>query len=179
MYNTPLQPFSTGFRERSGPLCVHASRYTYLAAHGPRLGRRRLGTWKVNPDPSRFPPDTRAKNITIRIGSHAKGEVFTMDRIEADGRTTTSNTILYLDDHPREFQDLGCSGTQSSHRVDSRTVEILRTCGSAGWIRFVRRMSTQPNELVLEVTEQQAGGHRIERRFVFKKQSGVGTTREQ
>jgi hypothetical protein len=137
-----------------------------------------FGTWTMNPARSTVAPDPHPKSITIRIEPHAKGEVFTLDRIEADGRATTSSTILYLDGQPREFQDLGCSGTQSSHRVDSRTVEILRTCASGGWIRFVRRMSAQPNELVLEVTEQQAGGHRIERRLVLKKQSGVGTTRE-
>ena len=149
-----------------------------LVLTAPAWAGAAFGTWKVNPDPSRVATDTRPKNITIRIESHAKGEVFTVDRIEADGRATTSSIILYLDGQPREFQDLGCSGTQSSHRVDSRTVEILRTCASGGWIRFVRRMSAQPNELILEVTEQQAGGHRIERRLVLKRQSGVGTTRE-
>ena len=159
--------------------CVYMRAVTLmLLLTAPAWADNAFGTWKVNPDPSRVATDTRPKNITIRIESHAKGEVFTVDRIEADGRATTSSIILYLDGQPREFQDLGCSGTQSSHRVDSRTVEILRTCANGGWIRFVRRMSAQPNELVLEVTEQQAGGHRIERRLVLKRQSGVGTTRE-
>ena len=123
-------------------------------------------------------PDRRPKSITIRIEPHAKREVFTLDRIEADGRATTSSTILYFDGQPREFQDLGCSGTQSSRRVDSQSVEILRTCASGGWTRFVRRLAAQPNELVMEVTEQRAGGRRLDRRLVLEKQSGAGTTQK-
>lgn len=137
-----------------------------------------FGTWIMNTARSTVAPDPRPKSITIRIESHAKGEVFTLDRIEADGRATTSSTILYLDGQPRELQDLRCSGTQSSRRVDNRTVEILRKCASGKWVRFVRRLSAQSNELVLEVTEQQTGGRRFERRLVLEKQSGAGTTQK-
>jgi hypothetical protein len=125
----------------------------------------------MNPARSTVGPDPRPKSITIRIESHTKGEVFTLDRIEADGRATTSSTLLYLDGKARDFQDSGCSGTQSSRRVDSQTVEILRTCASSRWIRLVRRLSAQPNGLVLEVTERQAGGLSLERRLVLEKQS--------
>ena len=82
----------------------------------------------------------------------------------------TSSTILYLDGKPRDFQDLGCSGTQSSWRVDNRTVEILRTCAGGEWTRFVRRLAAQANELVLEITEQQPNGRRFERRLALEKE---------
>lgn len=137
-----------------------------------------IGTWQMNPARSTAAADPRTKSITIRIESHAKGEVFTLDRIEADGRATTSSTILYLDGHPHEFQEPGCSGTQTSRRLYSQSVEILRTCAGGGWIRFVWRLSARPDELVLEVTEQQAGGHRIKRRLVLDKQSGAETTQK-
>src|SRR5579863_4382711 len=129
-----------------------------------------FGTWTMNPARSTVALDPHPKSITIRIESHAKGEVFTLDRIEADGRFTTVSTILYLDGKPRDFRDPGCSGTQSSHRVDSQTVEILYRCANGDWIRFVRRSSGGPNELVLEVTEQQADGRRFERHLVLEKQ---------
>ena len=122
-----------------------------------------FGIWKAKPS-----------SLTVRFEPHAKGEVFTLDRTDGDGRATTSSTILYLDGHPRDFQDVGCSGTQSSRRVDSRTVEILRQCGSGQWTRFVRRMSGQPKELILEITEQRPDGRRFERRLVLaKQQEGV------
>ena len=125
----------------------------------------------MNPARSTVTPDPRPKSTTIRIESHAKGEVFSLDRIEADGRSTTVSTILYLDGKGRDFQDPGCSGTESSRRVDSQTVEILRTCANGGWIRFVRRFSAQPNELVLEISERQAHGRSFERHLVLEKQS--------
>jgi hypothetical protein len=128
-----------------------------------------FGTWKMNAARSTFTGGTRLKSLTVRIEPHAKGEVFTLDRTEADGRTTTSSTILYFDNTPRDFQDFGCSGTQSSSRIDSETVEILRNCGDES-IRFIRRPRVQPNELILDVTEQHLDGRRFDRRLVLEKQ---------
>jgi hypothetical protein len=127
-----------------------------------------FGFWKMNPGRSTFVPDAALRSLTVRIESHAKGEVFTLDKIERDGRATSDSTILYLDGNPRDFQDRGCSGTQSSHRLDSWTVEILRTCASGEWTRFIRRLTT--HELILEITERQRDGRRVERRLVLEKQ---------
>jgi hypothetical protein len=132
-----------------------------------------FGTWKVNPARSTFTGDTKPKSFTVRIEPHAKGEVFTLDRIEADGRATSSSTILYLDGAPRNFQDSECSGTQSSRRVDNETVEIMRRCAGGEWIRFVRRSARQ-TEILLEITEQHSDGRRFERRLVLEKQSSSG-----
>jgi hypothetical protein len=128
-----------------------------------------FGIWTMNLARSTIAPDARPKSITIRITPHSKGEVFTMDRTEADGRSTTVSMILYFDGRHRDFEDAGCSGSQSSRRVDSQTVEILRTCANGGGIRIVRRLFAQTNELVLEITQQEEGGHRFERHLVLEK----------
>lgn len=125
-----------------------------------------FGVWKVNPSRS---TDPYPNGLTVRFEPHARGEVFTLDRIDGDGRTTTSSTILYLDGEPRAFQDFGCSGTQSSRRVDSRTLEILRKCASGEWVRFVRRLGAQSKDLILDITEQRSDGRRLERRLVLEK----------
>jgi hypothetical protein len=129
-----------------------------------------IGAWRVNAGRSTFVGDSQPKSFIVRIEPHAKGEVLTFDRVEADGRTTSASTILYLDEKPRGFQDFGCSGTQSSRRMDSRTVEILRNCGAGAWTKYVCRASAKPNELVLEVIEQHADGRRFERRLTLEKQ---------
>jgi hypothetical protein len=126
-----------------------------------------FGTWKMNPAHSRDPYPT---GLTVRFEQHPKGEVFTLDWIEADGRVTSSSTILYLDGKPRDFGDLRCSGTQSSRRVDSRTVEILRKCSTGESNRFVRRLGPQPKELILDISERQPDGRRFERHLVLEKQ---------
>ena len=102
-----------------------------------------FGTWSLNPGRSTFAGDTPPKSLTIRIEPHAKGEVFTFDRVEVDGRATSSSTILYLDEKPRDFQGFGCVGTQSSRRVDRWTVEVVRTCATSEWTKFVRRTSAR------------------------------------
>src|SRR6202163_4553480 len=56
------------------------------------------GTWKMNAARSTFAGGSPFKSLTVRIERHPKGEVFTLDRIETDGRTTSSSTILYLDE---------------------------------------------------------------------------------
>jgi hypothetical protein len=128
-----------------------------------------FGTWKMNAARSTSTGGTQPESFTVRIETHPNGEVFTLERIEPDGRITTSSTILYFDAIPRKFQDLECSGTQSSRRTDRQTVELLRNCGSGAWTRFVRRTAAKRNELVLEISEQRADGRRFERRLVLEK----------
>ena len=146
-----------------------------LLLSGPSWAEEAFGTWKMNPARSAFAGDAYPKSLTLRIEPHVKGEVFTMDTIYGDSQTTTFSTILYFDGKPRDFQGPKCSGTQSSRRMDSRTVEVLRTCTSGAWTRFVRRLAAKPKELVLEITEQQPDGRRFERRLVLEKQSGAET----
>ena len=127
------------------------------------------GSWKLNFARSTFAGEIQPRSLTIRIEPHAKGEVFTLDRLEADGRAISDSTILYLDGTERDFRDNGCSGTQSSRRIDSETIEILRSCGAGAWIRFIRRIASS-DQLILEISEQRADGRRFDRRLVFEKQ---------
>jgi len=126
-----------------------------------------IGTWEVIP---RLSTGARAEILAVKFDTHSKGEVFTIDRITRDGRATTSSTVLYFDGLPRDLQDFGCSGTQSSRRLDSRTVEIIRSCVNGGSSRLVRRLSTGGEELVLEIAEWEPGGRRVDRRLVLQRQ---------
>jgi hypothetical protein len=109
------------------------------------------------------------KTMTLRIEQRTRGEVFTLDTVTSDGRALTSSTILYLDGRARDFQDSTCSGTQSSRRLDARTVEILRTCATGERIRIVCR-STTTSELILQVTAKQTDGREIKGRLVLEKE---------
>lgn len=80
------------------------------------------GTWKMDPARSSFIGAIPPKSLTVRIEPHARGSVFTLDKIEADGRATSSSTILYLDSTPRDLQDFECSGTQSSRWLNEQTM---------------------------------------------------------
>ena len=126
-----------------------------------------FGVWKLNSALSTGAGNE--KSLTLRIEPHNRGEVLTLDILAADGRASTSSTILYLDGKPRDFQDSGCSGTQSSRRVDSRTVEILRDCARGRHVRLIRRAKSS-GVLILEVTEQNSDGRRFARRLVMEKQ---------
>jgi hypothetical protein len=114
------------------------------------------GTWRLNVSQSTFSGDTQPRSFTVRIEPHAKGEVFTFDRIEADGRVISSSILLYLDGTERHFGEGECSGTQSSRRIDRNTIEILRNCGAGAWTKLVRRTATN-NQLILEISEQRHG----------------------
>ena len=129
------------------------------------------GTWKINTARSTFGGSAPVKSLIARIERHPKGEVFTLDRLETDGRTSSYSTVLYLDGEPRRFEDFGCSGIQSSRRADERTVEIVRMCASGAWMRLLRRASGKANELVLEITEQSADGRRVDGHLTLEKQS--------
>jgi hypothetical protein len=129
-----------------------------------------FGTWKMNPARSRMAGSPRLESFAVRIEPHAKGEVFTLDKTDRDGRAITCSTVLYFDGKPRVFQDAGCSGTQSSRRVDKTTVEVVRNCEGGAWTRLVWRLAEQSRELILDVAEQQSDGRRLEKRLVLERQ---------
>jgi hypothetical protein len=128
-----------------------------------------FGTWKMNPTRSTFIGDPHPRAVTVRIERHAKGEVFTFDRIRGDGQAVTTSTILYLDGKEREFQGEACSGTQASRRIDRQTVEIIYKCQDR-LIRFTRLSPPVPSELIFDITEQFTDGRRFERHLVLEKQ---------
>ena len=125
-----------------------------------------VGVWTLSPGRSTFAADRQPRSLTVRIERHYRGEVFTVDRTEQDGRSTTDSTLLFLDGKPREYQDPDCNGTQSSQRVDNRTgarsrgsARPARESGSCGAPR------PRANDWCLEITEQiRVGGFR---RFDF------------
>ena len=88
-------------------------------ASGAGWGNDAFGIWKMNPRRSTFAADPVASSFALRIERHAKGEIFTVERTEQDGRSGSDSTILYLDRKPRDYQDLDCKGIQSSQRVDT------------------------------------------------------------
>ena len=141
-----------------------------------------FGIWKVDTTRSTPKGSIQPMALTVRIDPHAKGEVFTLDRIEADGRTISSSTILYFDGAPHDFQDSRCSGTQSSRRLDSRTIEIARTCASGGSITIVRRLAATSKELIFDITEQKElqeqlrQSQKFDLRLVLERQSAVANS---
>jgi hypothetical protein len=128
-----------------------------------------FGNWKLNLVRSTLAGDIRPKTLSLRIEPRARGEVVTLDRTEINGQMSSSSTVLYLDGVSRDFHQGDCSGTQSSRRIDSQTVEVLRDCGAGAQIRLFRRTAPN-NQLVLEISEQRADGRRFDRRLIFEKQ---------
>ena len=140
-----------------------------MLAGGACWGDDALGIWKMNLGRSAFAAERAPRNFTLRIERHAKGEVFTVERTEQDGRSSSDSTILFFDRKPRDYQDLDCRGTQSSQRVDNRTVEILRTCEAGAWMRVIRRVNTN-GELTLEVNGRRPDGRQVQMLLVLQKQ---------
>ena len=127
---------------------------------------------ELNLERSTFSGEAPPRGVVIHIKPHPKGEVFTLETRTKDGRVTASSSILYLDGQPHDVADFECAGTQISRRLDERTVEIARSCGGGKASHWVRRISPDANELVLEITE----GNRVSRRLVLMKATISGKT---
>jgi len=136
-----------------------------------------FGNWRLNVRRSTFGTAV-PKLLTLRIEPHPRGEVLTLDRTELDGRASTTSTILYLDGNGRD-SDAGCLGTQSSRRLDDRTVEIVLSCAGGEWSRVVRRLAPDEKELMLEITERRPHGQQFEERLVFERASRLGANNVQ
>jgi hypothetical protein len=129
-----------------------------------------FGIWKMNPVRSMFAGDTQPRSLIIRLEPHTKGAVLTVDRIESDGRATSSSTILYLDGKSRDFEDFRCRGTQSSHRTDGRGLEIVRQCANGSSMKVDIRPAANAGFLILEITEHDPDGRRSDQRLSLEKQ---------
>src|SRR5437868_1377126 len=96
---TPHQPPTACIFHPNGRIVSHARFADIDAAFG-NLFRTGTGenfrNLKMNAARSTFAGGSPFKSLTVRIERHPKGEVLTLHRIEADGRTTNYNTILYL-----------------------------------------------------------------------------------
>ena len=128
-----------------------------------------VGAWKLNPARSTFSGQTQPKTLVLRVEPRPNGEVVTVDRTEVNGQSTSASSILYFDGAARSFENAGCSGSQTSRRLDEQSVEVLRQCTSGDWERVVRRLTQRGKELVVEITRQRSG-RRSEERLVLEKQ---------
>ena len=130
-----------------------------------------FGTWKMDVSRSKITGSARPKSFIARIEPHAKGAVFTLDSVESDGRTMSSSTVLYFDGAPRDFEDFGCSGTQSSRRLDGGAIEILRVCASGEWTWLVRQSAVKSQKrLTIDIAEKRGGRSSVEWHVVLEKQ---------
>jgi len=128
-----------------------------------------FGTLEAEGGSIHFAGDIRPNSLTARIEPRARNEVVTVYRTKINGQASSCSMVIYLDGVARGFQQGECSGTQSSRRIDSQTIEVLRNCGPGAWTRFVRRRAPK-DQLVLEISEQRADGRRFGRRLIFEKQ---------
>ena len=133
------------------------------------FAQQESGSWKLNPNRSTFSGEIPPKTLVLRIEPHPKGEMITVDQTDTAGRAISYSAVLYLDGVARPFQDDRCSGTRSSRRVDSQTVEMLCNCTNGESTRFVLRQAEQGKELILGITEQRTGGRRLEQRLVLER----------
>ena len=133
-----------------------------------------FGTWKMNPARSKFIVGPHPRAATVRIEPNGKGEIFTYDRITSDGQAVTISTILYLDGKERNGQPPVCSGgsgTQSSRRLDERTVEFTTKCANGLWGHFLHRLLPDAHDLIFDMTEGEPNGLRIQRQLILEKQA--------
>jgi hypothetical protein len=111
--------------------------------------------------PSTFARGVCPSTFAKRIEPHIKGEL-TLDQAEPEDQATTLSTVPYLERKPREFQDTGCFGRQSSPSLHDETLEVVRHSSSAARTRLIRRPGKRRHELV-EIPKQRADGRRGQR----------------
>jgi hypothetical protein len=146
---------------------MRAVRFFMLLAAGAASGQEATGTWTMSPSRSRFGGEPAPRVYTVRFDSHAKGEVFTLTVVPRTGPATTWSIILFLDGKEREVGS--CPGTQSSRRLDQRTIEIVYACPDSR-TRFVRRVPPRSNVLILDITEKRSDGRQFDRHLILERQ---------
>lgn len=139
----------------------------------PCAAQEAFGTWKMDPARSILDSsDTRA--LTVRIESHPKGEVFTVERLRRNGQTETWSAILYMDGKPRDSPRLDCPGTLASRRLENSSVELLWSCENDRVMRSIRHTPSNTNHLILDETESRPNHPDQSRHIVLQRQRPTG-----
>ena len=131
----------------------------------------------MNAARSTFTGGARPKSLTLRLEPRDNGEVFTLETVSFDGRTTIASTVFYFDDKPHEYHDDTCSGTQSSKLTGKDSVETSRNCSTGEWSRFVQRPGPEPDSLSLDMTRQPRSGNRMEWHLLLLRETNQGAIR--
>jgi hypothetical protein len=86
---------------------------------------KQVGTWKLNVAKSKFSPGPVPKESTLKIESQPDGLKFTIDGIDAEGKTTHYEFSPKFDGKDYPATGLSYADTMSLKRVDVNTIETL------------------------------------------------------
>ena len=128
-----------------------------------------LGTWKMNLERSTFVGDPHPRSVTVSFERSDGRQIFTFDKVGANGQRTIDKIRLYFDGKSRPFLGETCMGTQSSRRLDTSGIQITVNCQDGHRTIFTSRYSPQNDELILDLLDVRANGRRLERHLVMEK----------
>jgi hypothetical protein len=131
-----------------------------------------LGTWKMNPEKSRYSTGPFPKALTVKFEPHPDGEIFTMYIAGADGAAQTVSHILYFDGKERVAEpDAFETETLLSRKLGAGTVEIVRKRNGKLFSRCLRTLSPDGKQMTLEFIQVVDKGPNLERKLVLEKTS--------
>ena len=113
---------------------------------------RLVGTWKLNPEKSKYSPGPGPRSQTLTWKPSATGLDFTIDTVDAQGQKTQTQVSEKFDGKPYPFKTANYSGTRTSRFIDASTMEEIDTVD--GKVRTTRRIAISKDGKVLTVTSK-------------------------
>ncbi len=134
-----------------------------------------LGAWKMIPAKSRQSSGPLPQALTVKYEArskevHARAETWTFYEIRTDGTSETSGQTLRFDGKEYACGDLGLGerpDTVVSTKLDARTAEVSYKKAGQVIRRVVRTVSSDGNQMTLEVRINPEKGPAAEHLMVF------------
>jgi hypothetical protein len=129
------------------------------------------GTWKQNLSKSKFTPGPAPTSpATLRIETEKTGEMITVERVDADGKTNSYSYKGLYDGTPQKVSGSSFGDTVTLKQINSSTVEINWTRDGKTSRTSTRTVSKDGKTMTVRAKGTDAKGQPYSSVSVFEKQ---------
>ena len=112
--------------------------------------------------------------MTLKFEPNPAGEAYTTYETRPNGTSLTVSHLLRLDgkDYPCDCAGSIITDTVASRRINVRTIEIMYRKSGRQAARIVRTITTDGNQMTLEIRIDRGQQPPLERKLAFEREAG-------
>jgi hypothetical protein len=132
-------------------------------------GDQQSGTWKMNPDKSKYSPGPAPKSITVKINSDAENITLSSDGIDASGNPTHVEYTAKYDGKDYPITGAPNADSVSLTRLDASTTQAIQKKAGEVMMTVKSVVSQDGKTRTSTFTGKDAKGHEVNNVVVYDK----------
>jgi len=128
------------------------------------------GTWKMNPDKSKYSPGPGPKSTTVKVEADEKGVKIDAEIVNADGSPAHVQYDARFDGKDYPVTGIGYADAVSVKRIDANTIEATMKKGGQVTMIVTTKLSKDGKTRTSTFKGKDAEGHEVHNVVVSDKQ---------